>query len=197
MFGKNKKDSFIVYTVGAPVLKKVAQPVAVVNEEIRQLAKKYATAMRIFNGIGLAAPQYGESLRLVVFDVPMENSTGTPGEEYLLPRMPLTVINPEIVARSEQKIKRDEGCLSVPDVYAPVTRPASVVFRAQTLDGEFLEFECGGLLGRCIQHELDHLDGFLFTDRLSPEDERNIRGDLNRLKSIGQSCNYRRISKKK
>ena len=75
-------------------------------------------------------------------------------------------------------------------------RPQTVVFRAQTLDGEFFEFECGGLLGRCIQHELDHLDGFLFTDRLAPDVERRIRGDLNRLKNIGQSCNYRRISKK-
>jgi len=196
MFGKNKKESFIVYTAGAAVLKEIARPVTVVSDEIRQLASDMLKAMRVFNGIGLAAPQYGKSLRMVVFDVPAENSTGTPGEEYLLPKMPLTVINPEIVARSEQLIKREEGCLSVPDIFAPVTRPATVVFRAQTLDGEFFEFECGGLLGRCIQHELDHLDGFLFTDRLAPEDERVIRGDLNRLKSIGQSFNYRRISKK-
>ena len=196
MFGKNKKESFIVYTAGAAVLKEIARPVTVVSDEIRQLASDMLKAMRVFNGIGLAAPQYGKSLRMVVFDVPAENSTGTPGEEYLLQKMPLTVINPEIVARSEQLIKREEGCLSVPDIFAPVTRPATVVFRAQTLDGEFFEFECGGLLGRCIQHELDHLDGFLFTDRLAPEDERVIRGDLNRLKSIGQSCNYRRISKK-
>ncbi len=196
MFGKNKKESFVVYTVGAAVLKEIAQPVVAVTEEIRQLASEMLKAMRVFNGIGLAAPQYGKSLRLVVFDVPADNSTGTPGEEYLLPRMPLAVINPEIVASSKQMIKREEGCLSVPDIYAPVIRPATVVFRAQTLDGEFLEFECGGLLGRCIQHELDHLDGFLFTDRLTAEDERSIRGDLNRLKSIGQSCNYRRISKR-
>ena len=98
--------------------------------------------------------------------------------------------------RSSQVNEREEGCLSVPDIYAPVVRPDTVVFRAQTLDGEFIEYECGGLLGRCIQHELDHLDGILFTDRLAPEAERRIRGDLNRLKSIGQSCNYRRISKK-
>ena len=149
--------------------------------------------MRFFDGIGLAAPQYGKSLRLVVFDVPKQNSTGTPGEEYLLPKMPLAVINPEIIARSAQVTEREEGCLSVPGIYAPVVRPSSVVFRAQTLDGEFLEFECGGLLGRCIQHELDHLDGFLFTDRLSPDAERAIRGDLNRLKSAGQNRNYRRI----
>ena len=196
MFFKNKKKSFVVYTAGAAVLKEVAAPVVAVDDEIRQLASEMLDAMRVFNGIGLAAPQYGKSLRLVVFDVPMENSTGTPGEEYLLPKMPFAVINPEIIARSGKTEERDEGCLSVPDIYAPVVRPASVVFRAQMLDGEFIELECGGLLGRCIQHELDHLDGFLFTDRLSTAAENAIRGDLNRLKSIGQSCNYRRISGK-
>ncbi|MBE6375194.1 MAG: peptide deformylase [Lentisphaerae bacterium] len=193
MLFKNKKESFVVYTAGAAVLKEIASPVVSVNQEIRDLAEEMIKAMRFFDGIGLAAPQYGKSLRLVVFDVPKQNSTGTPGEEYLLPKMPLAVINPEIIARSAQVTEREEGCLSVPGIYAPVVRPSSVVFRAQTLDGEFLEFECGGLLGRCIQHELDHLDGFLFTDRLSPDVERAIRGDLNRLKSAGQNRNYRRI----
>lgn len=193
MLFKNKKESFVVYTAGAAVLKEIASPVVSVNQEIRDLAEEMIKAMRFFDGIGLAAPQYGKSLRLVVFDVPKQNSTGTPGEEYLLPKMPLAVINPEIIARSAQVTEREEGCLSVPGIYAPVVRPSSVVFRAQTLDGEFLEFECGGLLGRCIQHELDHLDGFLFTDRLSPDAERAIRGDLNRLKSAGQNRNYRRI----
>ena len=193
MFFKNKKESCVVYTAGAAVLKKIAEPVAVVTPEIRQLASDMIKAMRYFNGIGLAAPQYGKSLRLVVFDVPNENKSGTPGEDILLPKMPLAVINPEIVMRSSQTTEREEGCLSVPDIYAPVVRPATVVFRAQTLDGEFIELECGGLLGRCIQHELDHLDGYLFTDRLAPDVERRIRGDLNRLKSAGQSCNYRRL----
>ncbi|MBR7131581.1 MAG: peptide deformylase [Lentisphaeria bacterium] len=196
MLFKNKKESFVVYTAGAAVLKEIAKPVPVVTAEIRQLASEMIKTMRVFNGIGLAAPQYGHSLRLVVFDVPREGSTGTPGEEYLLPKMPMAVINPEIVMRSSETDEKDEGCLSVPDIYAPVVRPSRVLFRAQTIDGEFFELECGGLLGRCIQHELDHLDGFLFTDRLTPQAERAIRGDLNRLKSAGQSCNYRRISKK-
>ena len=107
----------------------------------------------------------------------------------------LELVNPEIIVRSDRLVSREEGCLSVPDIYAPVIRPASVVFRAQTLDGEFFEFECGGLLGRCIQHELDHLDGFLFTDRLTPEAARQIRGDLMRLEQIGKSCNYRRTKR--
>jgi peptide deformylase len=196
MFFKNNKKSYVVYTTGAAVLKEIAKPVAVVSDEIRNIAAEMLGAMRVFNGIGLAAPQYGYSLRMVVFDVPADSNTGTPGECVLLPRMPLTVINPEIVAYSAEKNERDEGCLSVPDVYAPVIRPSRVVFRAQTLDGEFIGAECGGLLGRCIQHELDHLDGKLFTDRLTADAARRVRGDLERLKRIGQSTNYRRISKK-
>ena len=196
MFFPNHKKSYTVYTAGAGVLKQIAKPVAVVSDEIRTIAGEMFAAMRVFNGIGLAAPQYGHSLRMVVFDVPADSNTGTSGENALLPRMPLVVINPEIVAYSTEKNTREEGCLSVPEIYAPVERPVCVVFRAQTLDGEFIEAECGGLLGRCIQHELDHLDGKLFTDRLKPEVARAVRGDLERLKKIGQSSNYRRKSKK-
>ena len=165
MFGKNKKESFIVYTAGAAVLKEIARPVTVVSDEIRQLASDMLKAMRVFNGIGLAAPQYGKSLRLVVIDVPGGNESGSPGEAMLLPRMPLTLINPEIVFASGDCDEKDEGCLSVPGLYAPVCRPSRVVLRSQLLDGEFIEIECGGLLGRCIQHELDHLDGILFFDK--------------------------------
>ena len=93
---------------------------------------------------------------------------------------------------SRESACREEGCLSVPGVYAPVCRPERVVLRAQLLDGEFVEIECGGLLGRCIQHELDHLDGKLFTDRLTPEVSRSVRGDLERLTRIGQTRNFRR-----
>lgn len=196
MFFQKGKKSYTVYTAGAGVLKQVAKPVPAVTDEIRQIASEMVEAMHVFNGIGLAAPQYGKSLRLVVFDVPEDGNTGTPGENQLLPLMPLTVINPEIIASSAEKSVREEGCLSVPEIYAPVERPVRVVFRAQTLDGNFIEAECGGLLGRCIQHELDHLQGLLFTDRLNSADARNIRGDLDRLKKAGQSCNYRRISKK-
>lgn len=195
MLFSSKRKSFTVYTAGAAILKQIAKPVPVVSDEIRQLAADMLAAMRVFNGIGLAAPQYGAALRLVVFEVPADSDTGTPGECLLLPKMPLTVVNPEIVAASPETCEREEGCLSVPDIFAPVIRPTRVVFRAQTLDGEFFEVECGGLLGRCIQHELDHLEGKLFTDRLTPEAMRRIRGDLEQLHRIGQSNNYRRKSR--
>lgn len=192
MIFKKKGKSYTVCTIGAPVLREIAAPVAVVDDSVRQLANEMLGAMRFFNGIGLAAPQYGKSLRLVVIDVPSGNESGSPGEALLLPKMPLTLINPEIVFSSSECDEKDEGCLSVPGLYAPVCRPSRVVLRTQILDGDFIEIECGGLLGRCIQHELDHLDGKLFTDRLSPQVTREVRGDIDRLKRIGQSQNFRR-----
>ncbi|MBE6392388.1 MAG: peptide deformylase [Lentisphaerae bacterium] len=191
IFQKNGK-SYTVCTVGAPVLREIAAPVAVIDDSVRQLASEMIGAMHYFNGIGLAAPQYGKSLRLVVIDVPGGNESGSPGEAMLLPRMPLTLINPEIVFASGDCDEKDEGCLSVPGLYAPVCRPSRVVLRSQLLDGEFIEIECGGLLGRCIQHELDHLDGKLFIDRLSPKNAREVRGDVDRLTRIGQTKNFRR-----
>ena len=166
MLFRNKKR-YVVHTAGDPVLKAKARPVEAVTPEIRELACNMQEALRVFSGVGIAAPQVGESLRLVVFDIPVDSMGENPtvGEQLLLPRMPLTVINPEIVASSDVLCESDEGCLSVPDIWAPVVRPATVVFRATTLDGEVIECECGGLLGRCIQHELDHLDGILYIDR--------------------------------
>ena len=192
MIFKKNSNPHVVYTVGAPVLRKNAVPVAVIDEKITQLAADMIEAMHRFNGIGLAAPQYGESLRMVVIDVPGDEPSGSPGEALLLPKMPMTLINPEIVTASAECDTRDEGCLSVPGLYAPVCRPERVVLRTQLLDGSFIEIECGGLLARCIQHELDHLDGKLFIDRLTPEVARTVRGDVDRLTRIGQSRNFRR-----
>ena len=197
MFFKNKKR-YVVHTVGDPVLREKAKPVAAVTPEIRQLAASMIESMQAFEGIGLAAPQAGESLRLVVFDVPLESMGDTPstGERLLLPKMPLAVVNPEIVASSEDLTSHDEGCLSLPDLFAPVVRPASVVFRAQTLDGEWIECECGGLLGRCIQHELDHLDGTLFIDRLTPEAARTVERELKQLIRFGERHHFHRVKGK-
>ena len=183
-----------VRTIGDPVLAAVAHPVLTVDASIRELAAEMLLAMRAFDGIGIAAPQVGESLRLVVFEVPPPESPAdlTPGEALLLPRMPFVAVNPEIIATAGKAVEREEGCLSGPALYAPVVRPERVLFRTQTLDGELIECECGGLLGRCIQHELDHLDGTLFTDRLSPEAERQAASRIARLKRDGARHNYLR-----
>lgn len=197
MLFRNKKR-YVVHTAGDPVLKAKARPVEAVTPEIRELACNMQEALRVFSGVGIAAPQVGESLRLVVFDIPVDSMGESPtvGEQLLLPRMPLTVINPEIVASSDVLCESDEGCLSVPDIWAPVVRPATVVFRATTLDGEVIECECGGLLARCIQHELDHLDGVLFVDRVSPEAARTIERDLKQLIRYGEKHHFHRIKVK-
>ena len=192
MFRINKKHP--VRTFGDRVLREHAEAVPAVDDDIRSLAETMLMAMRKYDGIGIAAPQVGESLRLVVFDVPFPEDPCelTPGEAALLPRMPLAVVNPEIVGASDALAERDEGCLSVPGIFAPVVRPERVRFRAQLLDGTTVEYECGGLLGRCIQHELDHLEGVLFTDRVSPAEQLKIREQLERLEANGARNNYRR-----
>lgn len=192
------KSRHVVHTAGDPVLKAVAKPVAAVTPEILALAERMLQATRVFDGIGLAAPQAGESLRMVVFDVPMDSmgENPTPGELQLLPRMPLIVINPEILSTSGNLTEYTEGCLSVPDIFAPVIRPERVLFRATTLQGEVIECECGGLLGRCIQHELDHLDGKLFTDRLTPADAQKIEKTLRQLVRYGEKHKFLRVKVK-
>jgi peptide deformylase len=107
-------------------------------------------------GIGLAAPQVGQSLRLVVIDL-------VPNDK----RQPHSLINPEVVAVSEERAIREEGCLSLPGQYADITRPARVKIRYLDENGAKREMQADGLLAACLQHEIDHLDGILFVDHLS------------------------------
>lgn len=196
LFKKNK--SFQVRVVGDPVLKENAARIDEITPEIRELANDMLQTVKVFDGIGLAAPQVGVSKRMVILDVPMPNKNTpmtTPGEMMLLPRMPMVLINPEIIARSPETIEGDEGCLSVPDIYAPVVRNATVTLKTQTLEGEDIEVECGGLLGRCIQHELDHLDGYLFLDRLDEESEKAVRSEVKLLSKVAARHNYIRTKR--
>lgn len=193
------KKRYEVRTAGDKVLAKSAAPVGVISPEIKKLADDMYHCMMAFDGIGLAAPQYGESLRLIVIDVPLSEEEAkevTPFEQSMYDAMPMALVNPEITAQSDTLSERDEGCLSVPEIWAPVVRPARVAFRGQLLSGQVIEGECGGLLGRCLQHEIDHLDGFLFTDRLSPEAAGRISGQLKRLIENGKYKDFRRVTRK-
>ena len=140
-----------------PVLKQVAQPVEVFDGVLKQLAADMAETMYAAPGVGLAAPQVGISRRLAVIDCARE---GEPPQLH-------TLINPEIIARAGESCE-EEGCLSVPSYYAKVDRAAQVRVRYRDVEGQARELEADGLLAICIQHELDHLDGILFVDRLSP-----------------------------
>jgi peptide deformylase len=143
-----------------PRLKRVSVPVARVTDEIRALAADMTEVMYDEPGIGLAAPQVGEAIRLIVVDTDWKD------EAEGGVRNPLVLVNPEILER-EGSLVWNEGCLSVPDFTADVERAARVRVRGQGLDGrEWLE-EAEGLRAVCFQHEVDHLDGILFIDRIS------------------------------
>ena len=139
-----------------PVLKTKARPVERVDDRIRRLAADMFETMYKAPGIGLAAPQVGVSERLIVLDV-------AEGEE----RRPMTMVNPELVWRSGDRGVAEEGCLSLPGQYADVTRPQAIKVRFLDEDGVERELEADGLLARCVQHEIDHLDGILFVDHLT------------------------------
>ncbi|QSH40270.1 peptide deformylase [Lentisphaerota bacterium ZTH] len=193
MFFKHKKR-YTVYTYGAEILKQPAGFIDNVDDELRETAAEMLETLKVFNGIGLAGPQAGINKRIVVLDIPAEyaSKAATPGEVMLLPRMPLVVINPEIVRYSEEKDIADEGCLSVPELFGPVERPVFVQFRALTIDGELIECECGGLLARCLQHELDHLDGVLYVDRMVPEEFSRLEPKLKRLLKSGRKNDFKK-----
>jgi peptide deformylase len=124
---------------------------------VRDLIPRMFATMYKAPGIGLAAPQISQSLRLVVIDLMPDDK-----------RQPHSLINPEIVAVSEERATREEGCLSLPGQYADITRPARVKIRYLDETGAKREMEADGLLAACLQHEIDHLDGILFVDHLSP-----------------------------
>ncbi len=192
MFFKTK-NIYNVNTYGAEILKKPSDEIKDVTPEIHKIAEEMILTMQLFDGIGLAGPQYGVHIRIVALAVPApENPAISPGEALLLPRMPMVIINPEIIAAGETTDTAEEGCLSVPEIFAPVERPQFIQFRAQTIDGELIECECGGLLARCLQHEVDHLQGILFVDRLTKEDFSVIESKLKRLKKSGSRKDFKK-----
>ena len=157
---------------GDPVLRKRAEPVAEITEAERQLAEQmlmtlYATG----NGIGLAATQVGVLKRLIIVDIGEEDD-----EEY----EPLVLFNPELLS-SDGEIVAEEGCLSIPDVTADVKRPESIVVEGVNLQREAIRIEADGLLARVLQHEIDHLNGVLFIDRISGLKRRLLSEELTRV----------------
>jgi peptide deformylase len=140
-----------------PILRQVSAPVETVNDEIRRLADDMLETMYDAPGIGLAAIQIGVARRMLVLDVAKD------GDE----KEPLVFINPEVVASSDERSVYEEGCLSIPDYYAEVERPAAITVRHLDRDGKERTVEADGLLATCLQHEIDHLNGVLFIDYIS------------------------------
>ena len=146
-----------IVTAPDPRLKIKARPVPAVDAKIRGLMDDMLETMYSAIGIGLAAPQVGEPVRVIVVDVARE------GEKP----QPLKLANPEILWLSPELTTCSEGCLSLPEQYAEVTRPAKVRLRYVDYQNEIREMEASGLLATCLQHEIEHLDGILFVDHLS------------------------------
>lgn len=156
-----------------PRLKKVTAPIAEVTEELRALASEMLETMYAAPGIGLAAPQVGVLKRMLVMDCIKEED-----EE---PR-PMVLLNPTVTWSSEESNTYEEGCLSIPDLYADVSRPAEVEVSWMGLDGENHSERFDGLWATCVQHEIDHLDGKLFIDYLKPMKRQMITRKMVKLK---------------
>ena len=156
-----------------PRLKKVTDPVTSVNDDIRRLADDMLETMYDAPGIGLAAPQVAKMLRMIVMDCAKEEDA-TPE--------PMVLINPQVVWLSDERSVYDEGCLSIPEQYAEVERPAAVEVEWLNLNGTTQREKFDGLWATCVQHEIDHLDGKLFIDYLKPLKRQMITRKMQKLK---------------
>ncbi|SDI73060.1 peptide deformylase [Aliiruegeria lutimaris] len=156
-----------------PRLKKVCDPVPDLSDELRTLADDMLQTMYDAPGIGLAAPQVGVTRRLIVLDC-VRDGEGEP--------RPLVMFNPEVIAESEESSVYEEGCLSIPEQYAEVERPAEVTVRWMDRNGMEQQEDFDGLWATCVQHEIDHLDGVLFIDYLKPLRRQMITRKMQKLK---------------
>jgi peptide deformylase len=175
---------------GNPVLRQKGAAITKVTAELKQLAADMLETMRAANGVGLAAQQIGKALQLAVIDIPADSDR--PSRLWLAGKeaepgkiMPLTLINPKIEITKKKEID-GEGCLSFPGINGDISRGFRVTVEYQDLDLQPCKFEAGGLLGRAVQHEFDHLNGVLFIDKMTRE-EREAQKD--KIEAIRQSKN--------
>ncbi len=178
-----EEQSVLVRTIliyGDDALRRKSRPVTSVTPELRELAQDMLETMRAANGVGLAAEQVGEDAALCVIDVPRDAERPDCVEANAGIPMPLIMLNPQISAHEGQQ-RGEEGCLSFPDISAPVTRAMEVTASYNDLDGAAQTVTARGLLARAIQHEMDHLNGVLLVDRMSPLQRLSMAGQLKRL----------------
>ena len=174
-----------VVKFGHPILRQKGARIGAITPEIQQLIADMFDTMYDAEGVGLAAQQVGRALQLTVIDVRHATErpstlelNGAPADPASI--MPLTLINPEWHAAAEP-VPGSEGCLSFPEIYADVTRPEQIDVTATNEKGERIEFRCGGLLARAVQHEHDHLHGILFIDRIEKAGRQKLKKELDGL----------------
>jgi peptide deformylase len=177
-----------VVKYGHPALRKKGARIASLTPAVKELIANMFETMYAARGIGLAAQQVGEALQVTVIDV-REASAERPSTLELNGKpadvgnfMPLVLINPEIKPVGEMTAG-PEGCLSFPEVYADISRPGTVDVTAMNEFGNRIDFRCGGLLARAVQHEADHLNGILFIDRMDSETKRDLKPELEALQA--------------
>lgn len=170
---------------GNPILRKAGEKIEKITPDIKRLIDDMFETMAANHGVGLAAQQVGYPLQLMVIDIrgvkdrpsSMEiNGTAVNPEDF----MPIALINPQVTPEGEMEIG-PEGCLSFPEIYGNIKRPSKVSVSAINQEGEEIHFKCGGLLSRAIQHELDHLKGILFIDRMDAETLEELQPDIEKI----------------
>ena len=168
---------------GDPVLRENGAPIEAVTDEIRALADDMIQTMRAEQGVGLAAQQIGRTGRICVVEVPPEYDVDEEGHR-LHPdlAMPLVLVNPRITNRSEDRDTAEEGCLSFPKIVAPITRSCSIELGYVDREGAAREVQLAGFVARVVQHEVDHLNGVLFVDHMTPVKRVALAGRLKRMR---------------
>jgi len=159
-----------VVTYGNPFLKRRAGEITQIDDSVKKLAEEMFETLERSRGVGLAAPQVGVSLRLIVLSIPSEDGT----------RWKCAIVNPELVSK-KGKITSEEGCLSVPGIYEEITRAEEVEVRGLDLEGKPIKVSGKGLLAKAAQHEIDHINGILIVDRLSAIKRHVLQSRLRRL----------------
>jgi len=175
-----------IYTYGKPVLRKVAEPISTDYPNLKDLINNMFETMVHADGVGLAAPQIGLSIRVIVIDLaPLKEDNPELGD------FRLTLINPEILEESEEEVAYDEGCLSIPGINETVVRPEYIKIHYYDADFNEHELELDGFKARVVQHEYDHLEGHLFTDLVKPLRRQLIKSKLTNISKGKTTCKYK------
>lgn len=168
-----------------PILRTPTKRIGEITDEIRAVAGRMIALMQTEEGIGLAAPQVGLSWRMFVVHVP-EGERRSPDETpATATRGPIVCVNPEVKFEKSPLLAASEGCLSLPEILCEVYRPSVVTMTAMNLDGETFGITAGGLLARCIQHEMDHLDGVLIIDKMTMKSQLANKAAIRRMVQTG------------
>lgn len=174
-----KKNTITLYTEPDPILRQPTTKVDKITNDLLETFDDMAEIMEHFDGIGLAGPQIGLLKKIIIIDaetIAREDKCPLPSKRYL------KIINPEIISVSKELCTKEEGCLSVPTIYYEIERPKQISISYTDEMGNSVKLEADGLLARCIEHELDHLDGKLFIDYLSPLKKKLVSKKLKKMK---------------